>query len=47
MFQITNGDDKLGVYTDLKAALKAMVEFTTAGGYDQIVVEKISEEAHA
>jgi|TARA_B110000902_G_scaffold219076_1_gene253243 hypothetical protein len=47
MFQITNGDDKLGEYTNLKAALKAMVEFTTAGGYDQVVVEMISGEAHA
>ena len=47
MFQITNGDDKLGEYTNLKAAMSAMEEFTTAGGYDQVVVEMISGEAHA
>lgn len=40
-YYVTFGDEVLGTYPNLKEALTAMEEFTTVGGYDMVVVEKV------
>lgn len=42
MYYITSADRRLGEYPNIKAALAAMEEFTTVGGYDMVMIEKVS-----
>jgi len=42
MYHILFAEEILGAYADLKEALAAMEEFTTVGGYDSVIIEKVS-----
>lgn len=42
MYYITSADRRLGTYFSLKEAVAAMEEFTTVGGYDMVIIEKVS-----
>ena len=42
MYYISSGDRRLGTYDSLEEAMNAMEEFTTVGGYDMVIVEKVS-----
>jgi|TARA_B110000908_G_scaffold170811_1_gene231470 hypothetical protein len=42
MYYISSADRRLGTYDSLREAMSAMEEFTTVGGYDMVIVEKVS-----